>query len=135
MPFGERAWQAALALVGARFRFHGHDPATGLDCVGLVAMAYRTAGYAVAALPTYRIRDMDADATALLLAAMGLERVAGAATGDVLLCMVAARQPHLGIVGPDAWVHAHAGLRRVVLVPGDCPAGERWRLMSMEGLG
>lgn len=133
MQFGERVWQAALALVGTRFRFHGHDPATGLDCVGLVAMAYGAAGYAVAALPIYRIRDMDACTVANLLSDMGLERVADAADGDVLLSMVATRQSHLGIAGPGAWVHAHAGLRRVVMVPGDCPAGERWRPMSAEG--
>lgn len=128
---GERVWRAALASVGTRFRFHGHDPATGLDCVGLVAAAYRAAGCVVPALPTYRVRDMDEVAAERLLSGMGFERVADAASGDVLLCMVAARQPHLGIAGPDGWVHAHAGLRRVVVVPGECPAGEacsRWRM-------
>ena len=135
MSFGERVWQAALGLVGTRFRFHGHDPASGLDCVGMVAAAYRAAGYAVPALPTYRIRDMSGAAVADLLSDIGLERVTDAASGDVLLCMVAARQPHLMIAGPDSCVHAHAGLRRVVLVPGACPAGERWRPVSAEGQG
>lgn len=126
---------AALGLVGTRFRFHGDDPATGLDCAGLVAAAYRAAGYAVPMLPTYRIRDMDVEAVARLLTGMGLERVADAASGDVLLCRVAVRQPHLMIAGPGGCVHAHAGLRRVVMVPGDCPKGERWRLVTMEGQG
>ena len=26
--------EAAAALVGSRFRLHGRDPATGLDCIG-----------------------------------------------------------------------------------------------------
>lgn len=133
MLFGERVWQAALTLVGSRFRFHGSDPVTGLDCAGVAAAAYRGAGYAVPVLPTYRTRDMDGDAAARLLSGMGLERVADAAVGDVLLCMMAARQPHLMIAGPDGCIHAHAALRRVVMVPGDCPAGERWRPMSWEG--
>ena len=135
MLFGERVWQAALALVGVRFRFHGADRATGLDCVGLVAAAYRAAGHSVPALPIYRIRDMDRAAVAQPLSDMGLARVTDAASGDVLLCMMAARQPHLGIAGPDGWVHGHAGLRRVVMVPGDCPAGERWRPTIAEGRG
>ena len=130
---GSLVWSAALALVGTRFRFHGHDRATGLDCVGLVAAAYRAAGHSVPALPTYRTRDMDGDAVARLLSGMGLERAANMATGDVLLCMMAAQQPHLMIVGPDGCIHAHAGLRRVVMVPGDCPDGERWRPTSWEG--
>ena len=133
MLFGERVWQAALTLAGSRFRFHGSDPATGLDCVGLVAAAYRAAGHSVPALPTYRIRDMDGATVARLLSDMGLARVAEAAAGDVLLCMMAARQPHLMIAGPDGCIHAHAALRRVVMVPGDCPAGERWGPMSWEG--
>ncbi len=32
---------AALNLIGTPFRLHGRDPATGLDCVGLVAEAMR----------------------------------------------------------------------------------------------
>ena len=35
---------AARAAIGARFRLHGRDPATGLDCVGLVACAAPRAG-------------------------------------------------------------------------------------------
>jgi hypothetical protein len=135
VQFGERVWNAALALVGTRFRFHGADPGTGLDCAGLVTAAYGAAGYPVAMLPTYRIRGMDVGSVADLLAGLGLERVADAASGDVLLCMVATRQPHLMIAGPKACVHAHAGLRRVVLMPGACPAGERWRPVSAEGQG
>ena len=37
-----RAFAAAQAMVGARFRVQGRDAAGGLDCVGLVAAAYAT---------------------------------------------------------------------------------------------
>lgn len=33
--------EAALSLVGTRFRLHGRVAETGLDCVGLVAAAMR----------------------------------------------------------------------------------------------
>lgn len=117
---GEAVWRAAAALVGTPFRLHGHDPATGLDCVGLVAAAHRAVGYDPAAIPAgYRIRDCDADAVARWLAATALRRVAGAAAaGDVLLCAMGHRQMHLAIDGVGRCVHAHAGLRRVVLMPG-----------------
>jgi cell wall-associated NlpC family hydrolase len=35
---------AAETLVGSRFRLHGRDPETGLDCVGVVAAAMAAIG-------------------------------------------------------------------------------------------
>ena len=132
MSVGGAVWQAALALVGTRFRFHGCDPQTGLDCVGLVVAAHRAAGVEPLALPQgYRVRDMDADAVAAMLDAAGLVRVDDAAVGDVLLCAVGHRQMHLVIGGPGAVVHAHAGLRRVVVMPGDATGVVgRWRVLG-----
>lgn len=126
---GSVIWRAALALVGTPFRFHGSDPAIGLDCVGLVLAAHRAAGVEpVRTIPTYRVRDMDGATAVAFLESAGLVRVADSAAGDVLLCAVGHRQMHLMIAGDGAVVHAHAGLRRVVLMPGDA-AGVvgRWR--------
>ncbi len=134
MSGGERVWRAALALVGTPFRFHGHDPSTGLDCVGLVVAAHRAAGVVPVAVPSdYRVRDMDGGAVGTMLAAAGLVRVDDAAVGDVVLCAVGHRQVHLVIAGDGAFVHAHAGLRRVVLMPG-VAAGcvGRWRFLAVE---
>ena len=39
MPAPEDFARAAEALAGARFRLHGRDRSTGLDCVGLVGLA------------------------------------------------------------------------------------------------
>ena len=131
MSGGERVWRAALTLVGTPFRFHGHNPATGLDCVGLVVAAHRAAGVEpVVAVPQdYRVRDMDVGAVNAMLAVAGLRAVDDAAVGDVLLCAVGHGQVHLVIAGDGAFVHAHAGLRRVVLMPGvaDGCVG-RWRV-------
>ena len=130
MSGGERVWRAALTLVGTPFRFHGHAPATGLDCVGLVVAAHRAAGVVPVAVPQdYRVRDIDVVAVGVMLAAAGLVRADDAAVGDVVLCAVGHCQVHLVIAGHGAFVHAHAGLRRVVLMPGvaDGCVG-RWRV-------
>jgi murein DD-endopeptidase / murein LD-carboxypeptidase len=55
------------------------------------------------------------------LAASGAAPVEGAArAGDIALLNMAAAGPpqlHLALLGPEGAVHAHAGLRRVVLSP------------------
>ncbi|HEX4847500.1 MAG TPA: hypothetical protein VFV30_05115, partial [Novosphingobium sp.] len=52
--------------------------------------------------------------------------------GDVVLLAPGPAQFHLAIAAADgAWIHAHAGLRRVVREPG-LPAGTQthhWRLL------
>jgi cell wall-associated NlpC family hydrolase len=136
---GTRAWQAALSLVGTRFRLHGRDPAYGLDCVGLVAVAYAAAGHAVCDVPgRYRLSGPALGVAQDWLTACGAAPAEGALrAGDIaLLNMGEAGQPqlHLALLGPTGAVHAHAGLRRVVLSP-VISAGtllSRWRLQSGE---
>ncbi len=42
--------------------------------------------------------------------------------GDILLVQPGPAQNHLLVIGPDGClIHAHAGLRRVVSMPGTCP--------------
>jgi murein DD-endopeptidase / murein LD-carboxypeptidase len=104
---------AALALVGARFRLHGRDLATGLDCVGVAAAA---AG--VDAPSGYALRGGDAAMIADLIERAGLVAVAGAQAGDILLMRTGPGQLHLGVRTAGGMVHADAGLRRVVERPG-----------------
>lgn len=136
---GAAVWAAALALVGTRFRLHGRDPATGLDCVGLVAAAHRAAGHGPAWVPDrYALHGPGEDAARRWLAAAGLVAVTGLrAAGDVALCDMGLGQLHLLLLGPAGQVHAHAGLRRVVLMPGDVPGRliGRWRLATINGKG
>jgi cell wall-associated NlpC family hydrolase len=81
-----RVVAAARAAVGARFRLHGRDPATGLDCVGLAAWALRAGGFAGKVPDGYALRGGDAGRIAALIEAKGLVRQAAARAGDVLLC-------------------------------------------------
>ncbi|CAN5192523.1 hypothetical protein BH09PSE3_BH09PSE3_00830 [soil metagenome] len=104
----------ARALVGVPFRLHGRDPATGLDCVGLVACAL---GNPV--VPSgYRMRQGSADAIVAGLDAIGLVRADLPCAGDVLLFEAGAAQFHLGVMSGRGFVHACALLRRVVETPG-----------------
>ena len=107
--------RAAAALVGARFRLHGRDPATGLDCVGVVAAA---TGEAV---PTgYALRGGDPVRIGALMDAR-LRRASGRRAGDVLLFAVGAGQLHLAVASAGGFVHADAGLGRVVERSGVAP--------------
>jgi hypothetical protein len=110
---------AARACVGARFRPHGRDPAHGLDCVGVAAIAF---GQAVPG--DYAIRGGSTTDVARVAGAAGLRAVAPeqARSGDLVLIEAGPGQLHIAILTEAGFVHADAGLRRVVEVPGR-PAG------------
>lgn len=116
---------AALAAVGTRFRLHGRG-ADGLDCVGLVALALRAGGYAGEVPTGYSLRGGDPGVLDRVLV-----RVASAAPGDVLLMAVGPGQIHLGIRTERGFVHADAGLRRVVERPGMPP----WPILGVWRMG
>jgi cell wall-associated NlpC family hydrolase len=119
--------EAALATVGARFRLHGRAPEHGLDCVGLVAVALRAGGYAGAVPSGYALRG--GDPAAVLDAA--LVRCDGMAAGDVLLMATGPGQLHLAVRTARGFVHADAGLRRVVeRAVADWPVVGAWRLQG-----
>jgi len=123
---------AARGLVGAPFRLHGRDPAMGLDCVGVVALALVAAGcrgVARAVPDGYRLRGGALALHEARLRAAGLVRAGGQRPGDVLLVEAGVAQFHLMIATGDGHVHAHAGLGRVVDMPGPSPwpVLGRWR--------
>lgn len=124
-----RVADAARAAVGARFRLHGRDPATGLDCVGLAALALRAGGCAVDTPTGYALRGDDAEAVAARLDAV-LVRAEGEAAGDLLLLRTGPGQLHLAIRTAGGFVHADAALRRVVERPGvpPWPVLGSWRI-------
>jgi len=111
-----RLAREAEALVGSPFRLHGRDPATGLDCLGLLAAAMARAGRPIA-LPTgYSLRVSRLDAWMPDPLTCGLRPAKGRfAPGDVVLLQPGPAQFHLAISDRSlGWVHAHAGLRKVV---------------------
>ena len=123
--------EAARALIDSPFRLHGRDPATGLDCVGLVSAALAAGGVRPAVPTGYGLRNLDIAQWLPLAQKSGLVPAPGAiCAGEVLLIALAHCQHHL-VIAADAVtvIHAHAGLRRVVLQPLD-PAWQvhaKWR--------
>jgi len=112
---GEGIVAAARALVGAPFRLHGRSR-DGIDCVGLAAVA--TGREPPCA---YGLRSGDAARAERWLREAGLRAVAGGAAGDVALVRPGPMQLHLMIATGTGFVHAHAGLGRVVETPGPSP--------------
>jgi len=123
---GHRLAEAAQALVGSRFRLHGRDPATGLDCVGVLAAALKAIGREAPLPAAYQLRARTIPGLAGIARECGLAAVKGTAQpGDVQLARIGACQFHVVIAARDGrFIHAHAGLGRVVIAP----PGEDWRV-------
>ena len=97
----------------------------------MLTAAFAACGRALP-LPTgYALRaPVPAEVEALAAAGGLAAATAPLAPGDVVLLRVGPAQHHCANVVPAGHVHAHAGLRRVVLTPGapTCPILRRWRL-------
>lgn len=111
---------AARALAGTPFRLHGRGD-DGVDCVGLALLALQRAGHGASAPDSYGLRMGNAARVEAWLRAAGLAPVADARPGDIALVRPGPLQLHLMIHVPGGFVHAHAGLRRVVAMPGQSP--------------
>jgi cell wall-associated NlpC family hydrolase len=128
---GDEVVAAARRCVGARFRVQGRTRDGGLDCVGLVAIALHEAGVRVRAPGDYRLSGDNGGRFEPALSASGLEgHPPGAARrGDILLIAPSQGQRHLAVRTPDGFVHAHAGLGKIVETPGwpEQPVLSVWR--------
>jgi cell wall-associated NlpC family hydrolase len=124
---------ATTALAGVPFRLHGRDPAHGLDCIGLLEAALSATGRAVTLPCAYALRNTDISGLIPAPASFGFGAVNGPVQpGDVVMTRPGPAQFHLAIATADGtFVHAHAGLRRVVIQPGPLPGPQlaHWRLL------
>ena len=108
--------ERARALVGTRFRPQGRD-SNGIDCVGVALATYAILPGSVRR--NYAMRgDHEAEARASLCRDFRRVSPARLRSGDLLLIRVAVDQVHFGVRTGAGFVHAHAGLRRVVETPG-----------------
>ncbi|MCF8709760.1 NlpC/P60 family protein [Rhizorhapis sp. SPR117] len=121
MDMGDAVACEALALVGVPFRLHGRSAETGVDCVGLVALAAWQAGHRGQAPDRYALRGGLIERFERWLVRAGLARVQEVRRGDVVLVQAGPRQFHVMVSTGTGFVHAHAGLRRVVMTPGESP--------------
>jgi hypothetical protein len=106
----------AQALVGTRFRAQGRGEG-GLDCIGLVLATFGIPPEAVRR--DYRLRgDYVHEIRKQLDIHFRRVPQAKLQAGDVMLLAAGDRQLHLGVRTTRGFVHAHAGIRRVVETPG-----------------
>lgn len=106
----------ARALVGTPFRPQGRS-GEGLDCVGVVLATFDIPAEVVRR--DYRLSGDHRDPIRLELD-RHFRRVARTQvrSGDVMLLNASLRQMHLAIRTDAGFVHAHAGIRKVVEAPG-----------------
>lgn len=126
----QRIEQAALSLIGVPFRLHGRDERTGVDCIGLVWLALEGAGCSIGDVPaSYSVRGGSVAHIDGALRGAGFRRVRKARAGDIVLVQAGVAQMHLMIASARGHIHAHAGLGRVVEMPGASPWPQimRWR--------
>ncbi len=121
----------AKSQIGVPFRLHGRSADVMLDCVGLVEVALKTAGYVVCIPAAYSLRGDFAVLASECLADSGLKRQISneILNGDIVLVQCGPAQNHLMIAVDGGFVHAHAGLRKIVFTPGESiwPILQIWR--------
>ena len=125
--------QAAETLCGCPFRLHGRDRITGLDCIGVLAVALQMIGREVRFPSGYLLRTERYAGLTEVAAVHGFVAATGAIEpGDVLFVRPGPAQMHLLVAGSlsGRFVEAHAGLGRVVSRPGPIalPILQSWRL-------
>lgn len=113
----------ARAMIGTRFRLHGRDPESGLDCVGFIARVF-----AVDGVPTgYALRGGTQEGWAVLLDGFATRRNGGAQAGDIMLLHTGPVQFHLGLWSGTSLIHADAAMGRVIELPG----WPRWPVLGV----
>lgn len=116
----------ARSLIDSRFRPQGRVPERGLDCVGVIMLA---GSVDLARVPdNYRLRGGNVDAANAVLDALGFIRLPAdqGKPGDVVVLRSGPAQLHGAVLTPAGYIHAHAGLRRVIETPGPLP----WPVLS-----
>ena len=112
IDFAERA----RALLGTRFRPQGRG-AEGLDCIGVILATFGIPSEAVRS--NYALGgNQQSEVEQGLLNFFRRVRPSELRPGDVMFMDVTGEQLHLAVRTANGFVHAHAGIRRVVETPG-----------------
>ncbi len=135
---GNSLASAAEAMVGSPFRLNGRDPQTGLDCVGLLAASLSVIGREARFPSGYTLRTNHWRGLELLAEHHGFVQMPlceSVEPGDVCLFQPSPSQLHFAIAAmqPNQFIEAHAGLRRVVIMPGPYPYPliSHWRIHAI----
>lgn len=113
---------AARASLGTPFHHQGRASGIGLDCIGLVAHAYQSAGFDIADCLDYG-REPEGGRLQAALLAHGFVRAENICEGDVLLFRFHGEPQHAAIaLAPSLMIHAYAPVGKVV----EAGMGETW---------
>ena len=132
---GRELAQAAERLLGVPFRLHGRDPATGIDCIGLLGCSFAACGINAALPSGYSLRTGRWDGLEMFADQLGFAECKGPfQPGDIGLFQPSPAQLHFAIssLSTPGFVEAHAGLRRVVISPEPSPYPllRQWRFLD-----
>lgn len=114
---------AARACLGTPFHHQGRKAGAGLDCIGLIVVALRSAGREVRDRRDYGMRP-DGESLARALEEHGARRVDEIHSGDVLLFRYDHQPQHVALAtGAETMIHSFAVAGRVV----ETDIGAYWR--------
>ena len=119
----EQMIEAARACLHTPFHHQGRAPGVGLDCIGLVIVALRSAGRYVQDRTDYSRRP-DGKSLVAALEAHGAQRAEAIEPGDVLLFRYDRQPQHVALAtGPGTMIHSFAPAGKVV----ETAIGDYWR--------
>ncbi len=109
----------AMCQVKTPFVLHGRTPGHALDCIGLVAHCLNQNGYRGKIPIDYTMRGSHLARIQSYFSNPEFVTVPvdEYGDGDIAVVQCADRQFHVMIRAPTGWIHAHAGLGRVVFSP------------------
>ena len=109
-----RLVEAARKCLGTPFHHQGRQPGIGLDCIGLIVVALRAAGFKVNDKHDYSARP-DGRSLVQALEEHGAVRVTGIKAGRILLFRYDHQPQHVALAtGEDTMIHSFAPAGRVV---------------------
>ncbi len=126
--------EVALELCGTKFRLHGRNAEHGLDCVGLAARCLSATDLVCDVPNGYSIRGGSAEQISevmILAGFLALPSGEPLREGDIALVRPSPVQWHLMVRTHCGFVHAHAGLGKVVLTPGEA----QWPIETVFRIG
>ncbi len=115
--------EAARECLGTPFHHQGRAAGIGLDCIGLLVVALRKAGFEVQDRTDYLPRP---DGVSLIagIEAHGAKKVETIQAGDILVFRYGQQPQHVALATSGATlIHAFAPARRVV----ETAIGDYWR--------
>ena len=108
-------------MLGTRFRAQGRDPRRGLDCAGLVALAFRLDRSAIP--DDYRLSSPRRYEEWIERIERRFRRVTTGKPGNLVALDVGSRRLHLGVLSERGMVHAD--LKRGAVIEGPLPEGAK----------